>query len=126
MFNLGETDTEKYWESKTARFIKMITFVMSDRLRSIAIHSIQELAGFFRRYDINRDPITLLFEGISTTLDPVFIVNVELSKGSPLFTPSLQTVQDSVLNVLNDIIEATRGISRVICCIIIIRLILVY
>ena len=125
MFNLGETDTEKYWESKTARFIKMITFVMSDRLRSIAIHSIQELAGFFRRYDINRDPITLLFEGISTTLDPVFIVNVELSKGSPLFTPSLQTVQDSVLNVLNDIIEATRGISRVIC-IIIIRLILVY
>ncbi len=46
----------------------MVTFMMSQTLRDLSLHSIQLLVQFIEQYQNERDPIAVLFDGAATSL----------------------------------------------------------
>jgi hypothetical protein len=66
--HFAETDLEVYMEGRAYKFLQMVMYIMREVLCSLAIKSMEAFIQFFNPYNVERDSIAILFEGLISNL----------------------------------------------------------
>ncbi|KAK9829119.1 hypothetical protein WJX72_004004 [[Myrmecia] bisecta] len=126
----GDTTDMSDPKNQMVRFVRMISLVMADQLRTIVLNSVSAYMDLWNTYDYPQGspadlagaPIELAdgsFQGkwgadlYSPSPPPMFSIQLQADGGAFVFTPSLEELEGRIVQSFDDIMVRTAGIDDI-------------
>ena len=114
-FDLSPDSSEAQYRDSIIRFVKMISLVMADELRTCIINSLESYSFMWSEF---KEGDTETEEGIkgvtgASTGNPMFKIQLNIDERKVIYEPSLESFVDSTLYAIDDVIRSAVGIEDI-------------